>query len=222
MKLRLASIASVAVLLSGVMFSVASAESVDVKTNVNADITVHGNATSTADRAEVRGNATSTAARDNNEHASTTQETSTSTHGNLTAESHMSEVASFVQSLLGVANREGGIGAQVRVVAQSQHDSASTSAAAIAKVEARGTFRTLLLGSDYHSLGQLRSEMATTSANIAKLKGLLSNATTDSNKAELSAQIQVLENSQAQIAAFVQAHESSFSFFGWLAKLFAK
>jgi hypothetical protein len=131
-------------------------------------------------------------------------------------------VATFVQNLLDVANREGGIGAQVRVIAQEQNDSASTSARAITNVENKGKFSTFFFGSDYTSLGQLRSEMVTTQNNIDQLKNLLSKVTSDANKAELSAQITVLENSQVQTDAFVKAHENSFSLFGWFARWFAK
>lgn len=236
MKSKLIPILSTALLLSGAMVSVASAQGVaNIHANANADVEVHaqgnststaaqaaihGNATSSATKTTVRGNATSTAAKGGT-HGNATS-TNAKASGQLTPESQRSAVASFVQSLLAVANREGGIGKQVRAVAMSEQDSASTSANAIAKVEGVGGLHALFLGSDYHSLGQLRSEMATTSANIAKLKDLLSNATSDSDKAELSAQIQVLEDSQAQVAAFVQSHESQFSFFGWFTKIFAQ
>lgn len=205
MKTKAVTVFSTALLLSGTLVSIASAQGVaNVHANANANIEVRaqGNSTSTAARSDI-------AIHDN-------------ANGQLTAESHRSAVASFVQSLLNVANREGGIGAQVRIVAQSQQDSASTSANAIAKVENRGGFRTFLLGSDYKSLGQLRSEMATTSANIAKLQELLAKTTSDSDKADLSAQIQVLEDSQAKIDAFVIKQSSIFSLFGWFTKLFTK
>ncbi len=235
MKIKTISVLSAALLLSGALVSVASAQGVaNIHANANADIQIHtqgnststaaqgavrGNATSSAAQTAVRGNATSTAAK-SGVHGNATS-TNASANGQLTAESHRSTVAAFVQSLLAVANREGGIGAQVRAVAESQQDSASTSANAIAKVEGVGGLHALFLGSDYHSLGQLRSEMATTSANIAKLQDLLAKATSDSDKAELSAQIQVLQDSQAKIDAFVKAHENSFSFFGWFMKMFA-
>ncbi len=244
MKTKLLSILSASLLLSASMISPASAQGygVGVHANANAGIgvraggnatsteaqtavhgsattTVHGNATSSAATAE-RGNATSTAARAGMQGNATS--TNASGSGQITAEEHRSAVASFVQSLLAVADREGGIGAQVRVIARSQEESASTSANAIARVESRGGLQELLIGSDFRSLGELRSEMATTSANIAQLRNLLEKATSDADKAELSAQIQALEDIQANIEAFIEAHENSFSLFGWLAKLFAK
>ncbi len=215
-----------ALLLSNTLVSVASAQSIgeaNIRVNVNANVGVHeeGNATSSdAQATDVRSNATSTSTK-TDERGNVTS-TSASANGELTSDSQISTVASFVRSLLLVADREGGIGAQVRAVAISQQNSASTSANAIARVEDRNQLSTLLFGSDYHSLGELRSEMATTSANIAQLKNLITQATNNSDKVELLAQTQVLEDSQAKIATFVQAHENSFSFFGWFVKIFAK
>ena len=216
MKMKLISAVSTALLLGAGVVPLASAQgtgTADAR-NANAAVGVRPEVSVTSAGVPDRGNATSTAAQAARDNANS--------DGKLTAEAHRSAVATFVQSLLAVANREGGIGAQVRAVAQSQQDSASTSAKAIANVEDRGWLRTVLFGSDYRSLGQLRSEMVTTNANITQLKNLLGNAVLDADKAELSAQIAVLEDLQAKTEAFVQTRESSFSIFGWFTKRFAQ
>jgi hypothetical protein len=161
-----------------------------------------------------RGNATST----QNNRASTTP----GAQGKLMSETHRSTVATFVHSLLSVADREGGIGTQVRTVAQSQNNSASTTVTAIKMVEDRGSLRTFLAGSDYKNLGVIRSEIATTSANIEKLKKLLSQATSDADKAELTVQIKALEEEKMKIDNYVKKNEERFSLFGWFNKLFVK
>jgi hypothetical protein len=216
MKSKLASMATLTILLSGAFFSVASAEGLGV--SASATVTIDNKDTDTEVRAKIQGNATSTATRDADEKA----EHATSTQDQSTGESHRSEVSVFVHSLLNIADREHGIGSEVREVAMSQQHSASTSAEAMMRVQARGALRTFILGSDYRSLGEIRSEIATTTANIAKLQRLLASATSDADKAELSAQIKVLENAQVSVSAFVKAHESSFSLLGWFTKLFAK
>lgn len=186
-----------------------------------------GNATSTAAKIKAQGNATSTSERNNR--ATTTSErngAATSTEANdkgqLNAASHRSTVATFVQSLLDIANREGGIGSQVRIIAQNQNDSATTTASAITKVEERSSLRTFFFGSDYKNLGIIRSELATTSNNIAQLKTLLSNVTTDADRSLLTTQIQGLEAEQTKINTYIKAHEDVFSLFGWFTKLFVK
>jgi flagellin-like hook-associated protein FlgL len=144
--------------------------------------------------------------------------------GQITAEEHRSTVASFVKSLQDVADIEGesGIGDQVRVVAQAQNDSASTSAEAITKVKNRSKWQTFLFGSDYKNLGKLRSEMVTTQNNIDQLNNLITKAKYNMDKAELTNQIKVLENTKTEIEAFIKTKESSFSLLGWLVKPFVK
>ncbi len=236
MKSKITSLFSIALLASAGLFSVASAQGVGIgairaNAYANVEVQAEGNPTNATAQTAVRGNATSstaqTAERDNTTstaaktatHGNATN-TDTKTNGQLAAESHRSAVASFVQTLLGVANREGSIGTQIRAVAMAQQDSASTSASAIAKIEAKSGISAFFFGSDYKSLGQLRGEMVTTQNNIDQLKTLLSQATSESDKAELSAQVKVLEDSQIKIDAFVQAYENSFSVFGWFTKWF--
>lgn len=247
MKTKIVSVFSAALLISAGMFSVASAQDLGVtNVRVNADVQlgaeVKDNSTTstkvkTAERVDAtstnakdgratstttkKDNATGTTERDGNS-TSTATSTNENTNGQLNAEEHRSTVASFVKSLLSVADREGGIGAEVRAIAQAQNDSATTSEDAITKVESKGKISTFFFGSDYKNLGKLRSEIATTQNNIGQLNNLLAKATSTADKVVLAAQIKVLEDSQVKVDAFVNAHENSFSLFGWFVKWFAK
>jgi len=139
------------------------------------------------------------------------------------AEEHRSAVANFVQGLLNVADREeGGIGQQVRVIAQQQNDSENTTTQAIEKVEKRNKIKTFLFGSDYKNLGALRSEMVQTRNRIEQLNRLMENVENEGNKTELQNQIQALEQEQTKIEDFIKVQEGKFSLFGWLLKLFNK
>ncbi|MEK7464074.1 MAG: hypothetical protein AAB610_03075 [Patescibacteria group bacterium] len=140
----------------------------------------------------------------------------------MTTEQRGSEVSTFVKSLLSIADREKGIGAEVREVARAQNDSASTSASAMVKVENRGSFKKFLIGDDYRNLGVIRSEAQKTKNNIEKLESLLDKTTTAAAWAELNVEIDALEEQQATLEAYVEAHESTFSVFGWFTKLFVK
>lgn len=166
-----------------------------------------------------------------NEHASSEVENATgsenenhaTTTGQLNAKEHRSVVANFVHSLLDVANREpGGIGQQVRTIAQEQSQSASTTEQAIQKVQSRSKLMTFLIGSDYKSLGVLRSEMVTTQNQINQLNNLVPSLQNASDTQAVQNQIQSLQQQQTQINNFIQTQESQFSLFGWLAKLFNK
>ncbi len=192
-------------------------EDVTVQTSVKASVTT-GNATSSAAKTTIRGNATSTTAKDTRGNATSP---TASAEGKLNAEMHRSEVASLVKSLLSLADRQGGIGAEVRVVAQEQSASATTTAAAIEKAEKKGKISTFLFGSDYKSLGELRSSMTVTTNSIERLTNLLDRTIGSSDKAELQLQIDALKATQAEVSAFIETKESSFSLFGWLIKPFA-
>lgn len=218
MKIKIVPLVSAVIMLSLALFSNVSAQnigSVNVEAKADIELKTQGNATSASAKTVVRGNATSAAAK--SDHVGGAE-----ANGELTAGTHRSTVASFIESLLNVANREGGIGAEVRLIAQVQNESASTSVNAIAKIENRAKIQTFLFGSDYKNLGELRSEIVTTKNNIDKLKRLSDKATSDVDKAELAAQIKVLEDSQVKIEAFIKAHEDSFSVFGWFVRLFVK
>lgn len=140
--------------------------------------------------------------------------------GQINAESHRSAVASFVQSLLAVADREGGIGQQVRVVAQQQNGTKDKVAESIDKVEKRSKLKSFLIGTDYKNTGALRSEMVQTRNRIAQLKRLADKAENDQDKNELQNQIQALEQEQTNIESFITQNEDKFSLFGWAVKLF--
>lgn len=155
--------------------------------------------------------------------ATSEDEDATSSKGQINAAAHRSVVANFVHSLLKVASStEGGIGQQVRVIAQQQNDSDTTTTEVITKVNKRGKIKIFLIGSDYKNLGALRSEIVHTRNRISQLNRLIQNATgtNATDTAEIQSQIKTLEQEQTKIENFINAQEGKFSLFGWLLKLF--
>lgn len=163
-----------------------------------------------------------TTSEDKNTDGQNNATTSDGVRGQLTADAHRSTVAMFVQSLLDVANREGIMGEQVRVIAQAQKDSEATTTEAIQKISSRSSLKTLLWGSDYANLGVLRSGMVVTQNHLNQLNTVLASTTDATDRATITAQINALTQDQASIKNFVTAHENSFSFFGWFTRLFVK
>ncbi len=156
----------------------------------------------------------------NNNQGGQVQGQSQEQQGQINAEQHRSAVANFVQGILQVADREGGIGQQVRVIAQQQNQSASTTIQAVGKVQTRSKIKTFFFGSDYKNLGTLRSEMVQTRNRLEQLNRLMENVQNEGDKTELQNQIQTLEQEQIKIESFIKAEEGKFSLFGWLVKLF--
>lgn len=138
----------------------------------------------------------------------------------INAEQHRSAVANFVQSLLRVADKEEGIGQQVRTIAQQQNQSASATIQAVEKVKTRSKTKTFFFGSDYKNLGTLRSEMVQTRNRLEQLNKSLEGVQNEEDKTELQSQIKTLEQEQTKIESFIKTQEGKFSLFGWLVKLF--
>ncbi len=166
--------------------------------------------------------ATGTWMRDNNDDndSASSSDTDNDNDDNTSGAEHRSIVATFVHSLLNVADREGGIGAQVRAIAMAQNDAATTTVSAMTQVDARGSLRTFFFGSDYKNLGKIRAGIASTTQTLEQLKALLSSTTNVSDRAELSAQINALQAEQVRVQAYIKAHEDVFSLFGWFNKMF--
>ena len=138
-------------------------------------------------------------------------------------EKHRSSVSTFVQSLLNVADKErGGLGEQVKEVAQAQNESIEADVEAIDKIKNRSQIKTFLIGTDYKNIGKLRSATAKTENQVNKLNDLLEEETSADTKTALQAQVQILTREQQKIEAFIKANESRFSLFGWFVKLFNK
>ena len=139
--------------------------------------------------------------------------------GQANAATHRSTVASFVQSLKEVADREGGIGNQVRIIAQQQNESKEKVAKEIEAVESRGKVKTFLLGTDYKNLGKLRSEMVQVKNQTEQLNRLAGGAENEESRNELRVQAQILKQEQINIQSFIDENENNFSLFGWVARL---
>jgi len=150
------------------------------------------------------------------------QEQNQEQQGQINAEQHRNTVTDFVQNLLQTADKDEGIGRQVRTIAQQQNQSASTTIQAMEKVQTRSKIKTFLFGSDYKNLGTLRSETVQTRNRLEQLNKVMENVQNEGDKTELQNQIQTLEQEQTKIENFIKAQESTFSLFGWLVKLFNK
>lgn len=137
-------------------------------------------------------------------------------------EEHRSEVASAVRKLLEVADRQGGIGAEVREIAREQNESEATTTKAVKEVEDRGGFKIFLVGSDYKNIGAIRSELASTDKRIERLQAAADKLPAGADKDELEEQINTLKDSQADLKEFIEDNEDKFSLFGWMVRLFGE
>ena len=140
--------------------------------------------------------------------------------GKEMSEQHKSNVANVVKDLTDLAGKDKNIGEDVRAVAEEQESSNERATKAIQAVEARGGFKTFLIGTDYKNIGALRSEVVTTQNSIDRLTKAKERAIDDSVKADLDTQIKALEETNTNALNFIKTNESKFSVFGWFVRLF--
>ncbi|HBB36982.1 MAG: hypothetical protein UX02_C0002G0192 [Candidatus Moranbacteria bacterium GW2011_GWC1_45_18] len=160
-----------------------------------------------------------------NQEKSNEQSARAANAGQANADTHRSAVVSFVKNLLEAAKNEdgknkNGIGGEVRNVAMQQNQGEAVTVTAMEQVQARGKIQTFLIGSDYKSLGALRSEMVQTRNRIRQLEGLASRTENEETRQKLEEQIREFEQEQARINQFISENDSRISLFGWLAKIF--
>ena len=140
--------------------------------------------------------------------------------GGKMSEQHQSTVAKVVHDLTELAGKDTNIGEEVTSVAQDQETSNERATTAMQAVEARGGFKTFLIGTDYKNIGALRSEIVTTQNSIDRLTKAKERTTDDAVKADLDTQIQALEETNANTLDFIKENESNFSLLGWFVRIF--
>lgn len=133
---------------------------------------------------------------------------------------HRSVVAEAVKQLNAVADREGGIGEQVRVIARQQNESKDRALEAIEKVEKRGNVVTFLFGVDTKTLKELRKEIELTRKNEKEIRKAAQEAEKIENKAVLEKQAEILKSEVERMEKIEAAHDEAFSLFGWVNNIF--
>ena len=214
-------VSAVVLISGGVAFSIASAQEAVAAQPVKVQEVKGGNSNTVKTQAETAVSETTTAVVDDSQDKNK-KNNPKANKGKVTGEEHRSAVATFVQSLLAVADREGGIGQEVRVIAQQQNDIKDRTSDLINAVESRSKVKTFFIGTSYKNTGELRSQMVQARNQIDKLKKLADKAENEQDKTELQTQIKALEAQQASIDAFITQNENKFSLFGWAVKLFRK
>ncbi|TAK96303.1 hypothetical protein EPO05_02150 [Patescibacteria group bacterium] len=137
------------------------------------------------------------------------------------AKEYKNEVASFVHNLKEIGDIDGGIGQQVRVVAQAQNDSASKVEESINEVNDRSGFVRFLIGPKYGSIAEIQIAITENQTRIKVLTDLLNQINDPAVKLVLQDQIKQFQQENTRLQAFVIESDSGVSLFGWLMKMFA-
>jgi len=133
-----------------------------------------------------------------------------------------SRVANAVQEMLGVADRIGGIGEQVRVIARAQNQNQEQIETNLDAVKNRGRLKKFFFGPDYKRLNTVEEKLANHSEKLSELKGLAAQITDEADKASLEAQIEVMKQAAVEIQNEASGEKKGFSLFGWLNRMLSK
>lgn len=142
--------------------------------------------------------------------------------GETRAEARRSRVVNAVQAMERIAERNQGIGEQIRVLAQNQNRLQNEAEAALQTAQSRSKFAKFFIGPNYKQLRAVEENLANHTQNLAELKTLREQIQTTVDQSLLDEQIQIMEKIKQELELEVSESESGFSLFGWLSKMMAK
>src|SRR4030042_4032115 len=139
----------------------------------------------------------------------------------VNTQEQMGTVAAQVQGLLEVRT-VGGIGEQVRQIAQEQNQAQNQIQTELGKVDARGGLLKSLIGPDYQALKNMQKAMEQNQLRIGQLEQLQNQLTNQGDITMVQETIQALIDQNTALKDRINLEERSGGMFGWLFKLFAR
>lgn len=142
--------------------------------------------------------------------------------GNSNAVQRKSQVANAVQQMLQVAERNGGIGEQVRTIAQTQTQNQEKIEVNLEKIQSRSGFAKFFIGPNYGEINNAKKTLEKNREQIKQLNEIKNQLSNQGDQQILTEQIQTLEQANTQIDNSLQESQKGFSLLGWMFKWFAK
>lgn len=137
-----------------------------------------------------------------------------------TARQSMSTVAQKVEELLEVGGAQGGIGQQVKTIAQQQKQAQGEMMGQLSKLESRQGLMKKLFGADLKAIKNLKQQMEQNQLRIQELQELQNQVTNKAEEIQIQELVHALVEQNTSLGEQIQAEEQVGSVFGWLLKLF--
>lgn len=135
---------------------------------------------------------------------------------------HMSVVAKGVENILTTRTLRGGIGDQVKQIAQEQKQSQDQVKLQMDKVASRSGLLKSLIGSDYKALKEIAKQITQNELRIKQLTELKTKLTNVGDIAMVQETIDALIQQNTSLQEMVDAENMNGSLFGWLVRLFTR
>ncbi|HBI34071.1 MAG TPA: hypothetical protein DEA43_02345 [Candidatus Moranbacteria bacterium] len=140
-------------------------------------------------------------------------------NANGTATQKRSMVANAVQAMLQLADRNGGIGQQVKTIAQNQNQNQVKLEKNIEKIESRGAVAKFFVGPNYGEIKDSQKTLEQNREQIRQLNQIKTQLSNEGDQQQLTEQIKILEQANQEIESVLQNAQEGVSLFGWLNKL---
>ena len=138
------------------------------------------------------------------------------------SEQRRSRVANAVQEMINVAERNEGIGSQIRVIAQNQNQNQEKIEESLQKVQGRNTFAKIFIGPNYGEINNARKTIEESKIQIENLEEMKSNIIDEEDLQIIEEQIENLKQYYSQTEELLKTSERGFSLFGWLNRMLSR
>lgn len=142
--------------------------------------------------------------------------------GLQTAEQRRSKVANAVQEMLKFAEKNKGMGQQIRTIAQTQAQNQEQLEASLQKVQSRNKFVKFFIGQNYSEISNAEKVLDQNREQIQQLNQIMNQLSNTADQQTLKEQIQTLEQANIEIEKSLNASQKGFSLLGWLFRYFAE
>ncbi|MGI6278586.1 MAG: hypothetical protein ACOYJ8_02145 [Patescibacteria group bacterium] len=137
------------------------------------------------------------------------------------ARQNMSSVAQKVEELLENEGAQGGIGQQVKTIAQQQKQAQGEIGNQLEKLESRQGLMKRLFGADQKAIKNLKQQIEQNQQRIRELQELQNQVINQAEEAQVQELVQALVSQNTALEEQVQTEEKITGVLGWLLKLFS-
>ena len=131
-----------------------------------------------------------------------------------------SRVSNATQSMLEVAERNQGIGQQIRNITQNQVQTQEEAEEALGEAQKRSGFVKFLIGPDHGRLKTVEDRLDRHNQNLEELKELRVDIESEEDAVLFDEQIQIMEEVKQELEGELGEADSGFSLFGWMNRMF--
>ncbi|OHA95768.1 MAG: hypothetical protein A3C63_02060 [Candidatus Zambryskibacteria bacterium RIFCSPHIGHO2_02_FULL_39_82] len=138
------------------------------------------------------------------------------------AEQRKSDVASAVQKIIQITEKDSEVGQQVKTIAEIQAQSQEKLETSLQKVQSRSGFTKFFVGPNYSEINNAKKLLEQNREQIKQLDEIQNQIINKNDKQKLTEQVQLLEQTNQEIENSLNTSQKGFNLFGWIFRLFTK